>query len=145
MVYTVHYEDCKGKVTAHEVFVDNYCFHSLCFSATVKLNKLITLETLSSLYKPSNYEGLSISLYLQVTCVFIWKAEAKQRLHPHLRVVCCGFYYGFEMLKSISSKQHSVVPIYASMGKIVLDSCQDTGMRLICPKHCPAAGNLLLF
>ena len=66
MVYTVQYEDSKDKVTIHEVFVDNYCFHSLCFNATVKLKKLIALETPSSLYKPSKYEGLSISLYLQV-------------------------------------------------------------------------------
>lgn len=66
VVDTVHYEHSKDKVTVNEVFVDNSCFHSLCFSAMVKLDKLITLETLSSLYKRSNYEGLSISLYLQV-------------------------------------------------------------------------------
>lgn len=66
MVYIVQYEDSKDKVTIHEDFVDNYTFHSLYFSAVVKLNKLIALETTSSLYKPSKYEGLSISLYLQV-------------------------------------------------------------------------------
>lgn len=66
MIYMVQHEDSKDKVTIHEVFVDNYCFHSLYFNAMVKLIKLITLETPSSLYKPSKYECLSISLYLQV-------------------------------------------------------------------------------
>lgn len=69
VVYIVEYEDSKDKVTIHEVFVDNYCFHSLYFSAMVKLNKLIALETSSSLYKPSNC--LSISLYLPSCWIFI--------------------------------------------------------------------------
>jgi len=66
VVGPVQYEGSEDKVTVHEVFVDNYSFHSLYFSAVLKLNKLITLETPSSLYKPSEYERLSIFLYFQV-------------------------------------------------------------------------------
>lgn len=66
IIYRVQYEGSKDRVTIHEVFGDNYCSHSLYISATIKLNKLIPLETPSSLYKPSKCDGLSISLYLQV-------------------------------------------------------------------------------
>lgn len=50
--YMVQSEDAEDKVTIHEVFVDNCCFHSSCFNAVVKLNRLIVLEAPSSLYKP---------------------------------------------------------------------------------------------
>lgn len=114
MVGMVQYEGSKDKVTIPQVFVDNYCCHSLYFSATVKLNELIALETPPSLYKPSTHEGLSTLLDIQVVWLgFSYRRQKQSSGCPQVfrRAVCRGVQHGFQMWESISGGQHSMVPV----------------------------------
>lgn len=81
MGYMVQSEDLEDKVTIHEVFVDNCCFHSSCFNAVVKLNRLIVLLPCTNLLKVRACQYLCTFRLFNLD----FQLDVNQSLHPPLK------------------------------------------------------------